>query len=666
MYSESLMKELVDKLNRASAAYYGGKDEEMTNYEWDRLFNQLKEMEAESGIVLPDSPTATVGAAVSDPRREVHEYPALSLDKSKDINVIRKWLGNNEGWLGWKCDGCTVIAIFHGNGSDDGFGSLTKLVTRGDGRVGKNITELAPYIRNLPLTVPYSGHLVVRGEAMISYPDFERVNETLGEDEQYANPRNLTAGTLSLEGERAPEVAERGVFLTAFTPVHFDEDDIIKVKGKSFNAESWGERMNALDAMGFHTVERKRVNTFSLESVMAEYTDRVKGIDFPVDGLVCCYDSYSLSQQGSVTGHHATNAGIAYKWQDESKETTLRKIEWSCGTQCITPVAVFDPVELEGTTVSRATLHNITYCKTLKLGIGAQVKVAKMNMIIPAVVENTTPMDNLEIPAVCPVCGAPTTVSVSPKNGTETIHCTNEDCPAKQLRKFSRFAERDGFDLDGLSSQTFKALIDAGLVKEYADLYELKNHHAEIVEMEGFGEKSYQQMVDAIEKKKEIHPVNFIYALSIPVWGRDATKRVLKKIGSKEFFHRLLHNEGFEDIDNIGPEKTAAVLKWWSDKKNLAIVKNLLKHMKVTTVEPDKGGGTCEGKTFVITGSVSIFKNRDEFKAYVEKNGGHVSGTVSKGTNYLVTNELSNTVKSQRAVSLGIPVITEAQFLEMF
>lgn len=657
--SEDRLKQLVRELNEASEAYYNGTDEIMSNEEWDRKFKELEDLEKRSGIVLPDSPTHTTGAEVRDGKVK-HEFPALSLDKSKDPEALKKWAGGRPVWLSWKLDGLTLVATYDG-------GNLTRLVTRGDGHFGKDITFHVPAIGGVPLHIRYTGHLVVRGEAVISYADFKRVNEKLLEEEKYKNPRNLASGTLGLDADRTDEVLYRGVHMIAFAMVHADEDDGKLNPQIRFDPTSYGHRMDILDILGFDTVPRELIqNADDIPDAIRRWTERVPSFKYPVDGLVIVYDDNVYAQSGSVTGHHATNAGFAFKWQDEKKETTIRSIEWSCGTRDITPVAVFDPVELEGTTVSRASCHNVSYIEGLDLGIGDRVTVYKANMIIPQIGENLTRSGCVSAPDRCPACGAPTKISVS-GSGAKSLVCTNDQCPAKQIKKFMRFAEDDGMGLKGISEATFAQLIDHGLIRTFADIYRLKDHRAEISGIEGFGVVSVTKMLETIDMHRVCDPVHYIYALCIPLWGRDATKRACAAIGSEEMFRRFGNGESFDDIDGIGPEKTAAVLKWWADPVNRQIRDELSKEIVIAHVRPSSDTGKCAGKTFVITGDVHSFANRAAFTAYVEKEGGKVSGSVSKNTDYLVNNDsTSSSSKNQKAKALGIPIITEDEFVRVF
>ena len=651
------MEELIEVLNKASDAYYNDRDEIMSNFEWDALYDELVSLEAETGQILPDSPTVKTGAeeSISSGNRELHEYPALSLAKSKDVDVIRKWAGNRPIWLSWKMDGLTLVLTYDN-------GSLSKIMTRGNGTTGTNITYLAEYIKGFPLKIYYLGHLVVRGEAVISYSDFNILNSTIeNPDEQYANPRNLVSGTLGLDISRANEVKERCVSFHAFTLVHTD-DEIV----------SWGKRMDYLESLGFSVVDRELTSSEKLQDTIDKWTVIVKSgkMDIPVDGLVVTFDDTVYASTGSVTGHHATNAGMAFKWQDTEAKTVLDHIEWSCAAFAISPVAVFNPVQLEGTTVTRASLCNISEMK--RLGIGAdritELTVIKSNMIIPKCIKADAHGTAFSIPEACPVCKAPVEIITSTKTGTETLHCTNPDCNAKHIQKYTRFVSKTGMDIDGLSIKTLMRFINEGFISDFADIYNISEFRDRIIELDGFGEKSYANLIASVERSRNRHPANFIYALCIPMIGLDAAKRLISTYGTKGFFEKLEAGESFEDTDGIGIERSNAILKWISVEKNKVLLEKLLKCISLDDIQKaGESSGTCTGKTFVITGDVHIFKNRDEFKAYVESQGGHVAGSVSGKTSYLVNNDINSTSsKNTKAKSLGVEIITEDTFVEMF
>ncbi|MBR3484655.1 MAG: NAD-dependent DNA ligase LigA [Lachnospiraceae bacterium] len=653
------IKELIAILNKASDAYYNDRDEIMSNYEWDEMYDELTRLEAETGYIDPDSPTVKTGAEETTPaaNRETHEYPALSLAKSKDVNVIRKWAGDRALWLSWKMDGLTLVLTYDN-------GKLSKIMTRGNGTTGSNITYFADYIKGFPKEIADKGHLVVRGEAVISYTDFNTINSMIDNpDEQYANPRNLVSGTLGLDVSRAAEVAERCVTFNAFTLVHTDEEIL-----------SWGKRMDYLAGMGFNVVEREATDSDRLQETIDKWTAVVRSgkMDIPVDGLVVTFDDTEYASTGSVTGHHATNAGMAFKWQDTEAETTLDHIEWSCAAFAISPVAVFDPVSLEGTTVTRASLCNISEMK--RLGIGADratsLTVIKSNMIIPKCVCADAHGTVFTIPDVCPVCKSPTEIVVSEKTGTETLHCTNPDCTAKHIQKYTRFVSKTGMDIDGLSIKTLMRFINEGYISDFADIYGIGEYKDRIIELDGFGEKSFANLMVSVDKARKKHPANFIYALCIPMIGLDAAKKLIAYYGTKAFFDKLRDssNTGFEEVEGIGTERSNDIIAWISEPKNAALLNKLLSIVTLDDIaKAGENNGTCAGKTFVITGDVHNFKNRDEFKAYVEAQGGHVAGSVSGKTDYLVNNDINSTSsKNTKAKSLGVEIITEDTFIDMF
>lgn len=642
---------LVESLNRASKAYYNGADEIMPNYEWDALFDELTQLEEKTGYIRPDSPTHNAGYEAEAGNREPHEYPALSLAKTKSIEELKKWAGDMPIWLSWKLDGLTLVLTYDG-------GRLVKILTRGNGTVGSNITFLQDAISGFPKEISYKGHMVVRGEATISYTDFKLLNDTIeDDDEKYANPRNLASGTLNLDD--VEEVKRRHVVFYAFTLVHID-DDII----------SWGDRMSYLSDMKFNVVKREATDAAGLDEAVKRWTRDVESgrMDVPVDGLVICYDDTAYAAGGSVTGHHATRAGFAFKWQDEAVDTRLRYIEWSCAVSTISPVAVFEPVQIEGTTVSRASLCNLTEIERLGVGKECTLSVIKANKIIPKCIAVKDAVGAVEIPKECPVCHHPTRIFVSKNSGVKTLHCTNPDCTAKNVKKFSRFVSKSGMDIDGLSVQTMLKFINEGFIKQFPDIYHLPEHFDKISSMEGFGEKSCMNMQAAIEKSRHVHPVNLIFALCIPLIGTDAGKKIVNAIGFDGFADRMRNATDFVDIDGIGQEKSGSILEWYASPQNSAMFEALIKELDIEKVDiKDMSEGSLNGKTFVITGDVHDFANRSEFKAYVESQGGKVTGSVSKKTDYLVNNDTESTSsKNKKAKELGIPIISEDTFIEMF
>ena len=649
----TLMKQLVEQLNQASESYYNGKGELMTDYEWDAKFDQLKSLEEELGEILPDSPTNKVSADTIKGAKEEHEFPALSLAKTKQVSDLYKWAEDKPIWMSWKLDGLTLVVTY-----DDG--KLTKVVTRGNGHIGTNITHLATAINGILPEIAEKGHLVIRGEAVISYEDFQRfLLETEGD---FANPRNLASGSLTLKD--VAEVKQRRIQWIPFTLVYTEQD-----------ITSWGKRMRFLDDMGFHTVERHFIEHPSMEQIQAsidaftqKVTDNVN--PFPVDGLVIAYDDTVYASTGSVTGHHATRAGFAFKWQDEHADTVLDHIEWSCAASTITPVANFKPVELEGTTVRRASLCNISECERLGIGgSGTKLQVIKANKIIPKVIKITEKVGNFEIPQNCPVCGQPAHI-VESESGTKTLHCTNPDCTAKQLKKFTRFVSKEGLNIDGISEQTVSFFINLGWIKEYADLYHLKEHAQQIVTFDGFGRKSVHNMLESIEKSRATDGRHLLYSLNIPLCGGDVCKRLLGKYSVEELIQTArtsLFDDEFASIDGIGPEKSARFIEWFRNDTNFKRVERLLSELEIHEEEAAETGSKCEHLTFVVTGDVHHYKNRNELKTYIESQGGKVTGSVSKSTNYLINNDAtSQSSKNKKAQQLGIAIITEEQFIEQF
>lgn len=647
------MKSLVERLNQASDSYYNGKGELMTDYEWDALFDQLKRLEEETGEILPDSPTNRVSEDSIVGKKEEHEFAALSLAKTKQVSDLVKWAEDRPIWISWKLDGLTLVVTYDG-------GKLTKIVTRGNGYIGTNITHLAPAISGIPGTISEKGHLVVRGEAVISYTDFEQfIIESEGD---YANPRNLASGSLTLKD--IEEVKQRHIQWIPFTLVYTERE-----------LTSWGERMQMLKDLGMNPVERERIDHPTTENIQLEidkFTEKVtsKKNPFPVDGLVICYDDTAYAATGSVTGHHATRAGFAFKWQDEHADTVLDHIEWSCAASTITPVAVFKPVELEGTTVQRASLCNVSECERLGIGDkGTRLQVIKANKIIPKVINITEVVGSFVIPNECPVCHAPAVVRES-ESGTKTLHCTNAACPAKQLKKFARFVSKEGINIDGISEQTVWKFINHGFIREYADFYKLKNYAFEISCFEGFGKKSVSNLLESVEKSRHTDGRHLLYALNIPLCGGDVAKKLLSRYKVKELIEtaRLsMFDDEFASIDGIGPEKSAKFIAWFKDDVHFQHVQHLLSELIIEEQEPVETGNKCQGLTFVVTGDVHHYKNRNELKAYIESQGGKVTGSVSKSTNFLINNDAaSQSSKNKKAHELNIPIITEDEFIEKF
>ena len=651
------IQSLVEQLNAASDAYYNGREEIMTNYEWDAAFDRLKKLEEETGIILPDSPTQNVSADNLTGQKEEHEFPALSLAKTKKVAELAKWAENRPIWLSWKLDGLTLVVTYDN-------GKLTQVVTRGNGHIGTNITHLSKAIDGILQAIPYKGHLVIRGEAVISYPDFEQFN--MESEEEYANPRNLASGSLTLKNIN--EVKERHIRWIPFTLV-YEEEEII----------SWGNRMAWLEQQGFKPVDRELIEQpteANIQAVIDRWTERVTGkssspFPYPVDGLVITYDDTNYAATGSVTGHHATRAGYAFKWQDESAETELEYIEWSCAASTISPVAVFKPIELEGTTVKRASLCNISECERLGIGDkGTKIAVIKANKIIPKVINVVERLGVFHIPEFCPVCQSATDVTESESSGTKTLHCTNTHCPAKQLKKFGRFVSKEGINIDGLSEQTIQKFINLGWVREYADLFHLNNHASELRTMDGFGDKSVSKLLTAIEKARNVEAHRLLFALNIPLIGRDVCNRLLSAYQIADLFHTATEattEDVFATIAGIGPEKSASFVRWMKDKDNYSMLQQLLVELNISQSSSAPTGNSCEGLTFVITGDVHHHKNRNELKAYIESQGGKVTGSVSKSTSFLINNDVeSSSGKNKKAKELSIPIISEEEFIARF
>mgnify|MGYP004628735827 FL=1 len=653
-HNTTRMRQLIETLNKASEAYYNGQGELMTDYEWDAAFDELKALEDITGIVLPDSPTAKVSEDDMSGQKEEHEFPALSLAKTKQPQDLAKWAEGRDIWLSWKLDGLTLVVTYDN-------GRLTKVVTRGNGHIGTNITRLAPAIDGILPTIAYKGHLVIRGEAVISYKDFEQF--LMEQDEDYANPRNLASGSLTLKD--VDEVKQRHIHWIPFTLVYAD-DEIL----------SWGERMAFLANQGFDTVEREKITNPTLSNIEAcidRWTQKVTNgsCPYPVDGLVIAYDDTAYAATGSVTGHHATRAGYAFKWQDESVVTKLDHIEWSCAASTISPVAVFEPVELEGTTVKRASLCNISECQRLGIGDkGTEISVIKANKIIPKVIKVEHKVGNLEIPDRCPVCGEPTEVVTSASSGTLTLHCTNMECPAKRLKKFARFVSKDGMNIDGISEQTIARFVNMGWISEYADFYDLELHALELSTLEGFGQKSTNNILNSVDKARNVDARRLLYALNIPLCGGDVCKRLLAQYPIAELIEKARSeaDDYFAHIPGIGPEKSASVVKWMKNDDNYGMLQRLLD--KVTIAEADSQaevGTRCVGLTFVVTGDVHHFKNRNELKAYIESQGGKVTGSVSKSTSFLINNDVTSTSgKNKKAQELGIQILSEDDFIAKY
>lgn len=642
------MKEIVSCLNEAAKAYYQEDREIMSNLAYDELYEQLAKMEQETGILLSGSPTQRVGyELLSGLPKEPHGTPMLSLDKTKDPIALKVWLGEKEGLLSWKLDGLTIALTYQG-------GQLIKAVTRGNGVEGEVITNNARVFVNLPLAIPYQGRLVVRGEAIIRYSDFEKINAEIEDvDAKYKNPRNLCSGSVRQLNNRV--TAERNVHFFAFSMVEAEHTDTENSRLK---------QMQWLKNQGFDVVETEMVSQENIEAALTRLAARIQDNDFPSDGLVLTFDDILYGESLGATSKFPRDA-IAFKWQDEQKETTLQEVLWSPSrTGLINPIALFQPVDLEGTTVTRASVHNLSILESLALGVGDQIQVYKANMIIPQIAENLTRSGNLPIPESCPACGEST--QIKEQNGVKSLYCTNEECPAKHVKSFAHFASRDAMNIDGLSEATLEKLIAKGFIHQLADLFHLAEHREEIVKMEGFGERSYENLIAAIDKARKTNSVRLLYSLGIHTIGRSNAKTISAEFsGSWERMEKLSEEELMQ-LNGIGPIMAKSYVDFFADEHNKLRVAALLAEVELEAVNViDEGEAIFGGLQFVITGSTERFKNRDELKAAIEARGGKVTSSVTSKTNYLINNDkMSNSSKNKKAHELGIPILGEDQVAE--
>lgn len=641
------MKELIDILNKAASVYYQGKDEIMSNFEYDRMYDELSALEKESGLVLAGSPTQKVGYEVlSELPKQTHPSPVLSLDKTKQVDELSSWLGGKEGLLSWKMDGLTVVLTYEN-------GELLNAVTRGNGVVGEVITNNAKVFKNLPVNIPFKGRMVLRGEAIITYSEFKKINALLSEEEQYKNPRNLCSGSVrQLNNEIT---AKRNVELYAFT--------LVEAEGVDFK-NSQQNKMEFMKEQGFQTVEYKVVTAKNIYETVEWFSEKVKTNDFPSDGLVLLYDDISYGESLGSTAKFPRNA-IAFKWADETAKTKLTEVEWSASrTGLINPVAIFEPVELEGTTVSRASVHNISIVKELKLGIGDTIEVYKANMIIPQIAQNLTKSGSLEIPDKCPVCGEKT--SIHKENDVEVLFCENPDCLAKKIKSISLFVSRDAMNIDGMSEATIEKFISKGFLHELADLFKLNRYKDEIISMDGFGEKSYEKLVKAAETAKITTTAKFIYSLGIANIGLSNARMVCKAFSNDLEKIRHASIDELVEIDGVGEIIAESFVKFFANENNNHMVDDLLDIVTLEDEENDNAND-MEGMNFVITGSVNHFSNRSEVKELIEGRGGKVTGSVTSKTKYLINNDsTSNSSKNKKAKELGVQIITEDEFIDMF
>ena len=638
------MKELIELLNEAAKAYYQESREIMPNYEYDRLYDELTELEKKTGITLSGSPTIRVGYEVlSELPKEKHPKKMLSLDKTKEVSTLASWLGEKAGVLSWKLDGLTIVLTYEG-------GKLVKAVTRGNGEIGEVITANARTFENLPLVIDFKGQLIIRGEAVISYADFEKINEEItDEGAKYKNPRNLCSGSVrQLNNEIT---AKRHVRFFAFT--------LVSAENKEFATRS--EQFDWLNERGFQVVEHRKVTAETLPAAVADFEGKVPENPIPSDGLVLSYDDIEYGRSLGETAKFPRDS-IAFKWQDEIKETTLTEIQWSASrTGLINPVAIFEPVELEGTTVSRASVHNISVMRELGLGIGDRITVYKANMIIPQIAEDITGSNNLAIPKNCPVCGAPTQIKAD--NGVETLVCPNPECLAKQIKSFTHFVSRDAMNIEGLSEMTIEKLIARGFIKELSDIFHVEKYKEEIIEMEGFGEKSFENLKNSVENARNTDLARFLYSLGIPNIGTANARLIARFCENKWERMENLTKEDLLSIDGIGEIMAEAFFAFFAEEDKKKTVSDLLKEVRLDE-SFEAAGTTLAGKTFVITGSLNHYENREALKAAIERAGGKVAGSVSAKTSYLINNDINSTSgKNKKARELGIAIIDEDRIM---
>lgn len=641
------MKELVELLNQASKAYYQQDTEIMSNLEYDALYDELAALEQETGLILSKSPTQNVGyEIISELPKERHPAPMLSLDKTKSVEDLAAWLGDKTGVMSWKMDGLTVVLTY-----EDGV--LVKAVTRGNGEIGEVITNNAKVFANLPNQIAYKGPLTIRGEAVITYTDFERINATIPDiDSKYKNPRNLCSGSVRQLNNQI--TAERNVHFFAFNMLDTGDAEIDATMNSKFDF---------LTSLGFEVVEHVDVTAATMQEMVTHFAEKIETNDFPSDGLVLSFDDVEYGKSLGRTAKFPRDS-IAFKWADEEAETTLRHIEWSPSrTGLINPVAVFDAVSLEGTSVSRASVHNVSIVKQLQLGIGDTIKVYKANMIIPQISENLTKSGTLEIPDTCPACGGKT--EIREDNQAQMLVCPNPACPAKAIKLFTHFVSRNAMNIDGLSEATLQKFLDCGFIEELYDIYRIDRYETEIVKLEGFGQKSYDNMMESIEASRTTQLARVLYGLGILNVGTAMAKSICKYF--KDDVEAIIHADAaqFAEIEKIGDVIAEGIVAYFADPNNIRVLREILKEVTLV-VEENTAPQDLEGKTFVITGSLNHFANRDELKKLIEDRGGKVAGSVSSKTTYLINNDvLSSSSKNKKAKSLGIPIISEDDFLQL-
>lgn len=641
------MKQLVKLLNKASKAYYSENRELMSDFEYDRLYDELVSLEAETGIVLADSPTQNVGYRVLSSLEKVrHESRMLSLDKTKSVAALEEFLGESTGILSYKMDGLTVVITYKN-------GELFRAVTRGNGEVGEDITHNAVFFKNIPLKISFKGELVLRGEAVISFEDFNTINEGLAPQDKYKNPRNLCSGTVRQLNSRI--CAERNVSLIVFQLVSAEGMDL---------GDSKQQGMAWLDGLGFETVERQQVTGSTVSAAVKAFEQKIPQNRFATDGLVLTFDSLSYSQSLGATSKFPRDS-IAFKWQDEEAETVLEYIDWNTSrTGLINPVAVFAPVELEGTTVNRASVHNVSIVKNLRLGVGDKIKVYKANMIIPQISQNLTGSGTAQIPSVCPVCGGETEL-IALRDG-EALKCTNPNCRAQRVCSLEHFVSRDAMNIEGMSRATIEKFVERGFIDNYTDIFKLSKYHDQIVTMEGFGEKSFDNLISSVEKSKNVNIANFIYALGINHVGLSNAKLLCRHFDNSLDSIAVAKAEELAAIDGFGEVIAHSVAMYFASRENMALIEEALKYISFKKEETGAAAGLLTGKIFVITGDVNHFKNRRELQSLIESMGGKATGSVSAKTSYLINNDInSSSSKNKKAKELGVPIITEEQFIEM-
>ena len=647
MDKKARIKELVEILNKAAKSYYVDAVEIMPNIEYDKLYDELVKLEKETNVVLSNSPTQNVGyETASELPKKAHESPMLSLDKTKSVTELEDWLGDNEALLSWKMDGLTIVLTYRG-------GELVEAVTRGNGIIGEVITNNAKNFQNVPLKIEYKGELILRGEAVIKYSDFKRINESISDaDAKYKNPRNLCSGSVR---QLNPAVTrERKVYFNVFNVVKADNIDFENSKAKQFE---WAKNE------GFDVVEYKFTNRASLANDIADFESRIAGNDIPSDGLVLLLDDIALGERLGSTAKFPRNA-MAFKWSDERQTTKLKYIEWSPSrTGLINPVAVFEPVELEGTTVSRASLHNVSIFEELMLGVGDEISVYKANMIIPQVYENLTKSNTEKVPKICPACGKDTTIKKD--NESKVLLCTNPDCQVKHIKQYVLMASRDALNIDGLSESTLEKFLSKGFIKSDSDLFHLDKFKGEIINMDGFGKRSYEKLIAALDEAKNTTVSRFLYSLGISGIGSANAKMIAKYFDND--IDRIISasKDDLLDIEGIGEVLANSIADFFKSEKNIENVESLRKILKFEK-EESGSGDKLSGKVCVITGSLEHFSNRNELKELIEKNGGKVSGSVSSKTNYLINNDTaSNSSKNKKAKELGVEIISEEDFLKL-